>query len=316
MRNKLPVVLAIAAATQWAPLITDFVQAEDPAETSDDTVETISAQLQNHEDPDDVLEKSVNADTKYLNQDVNILMNPEVPSASIAEGNMRDTVYILDEDHEYVEISDQGKTGWVRKEMLSDSLQEIFDDVNQNMYVNTDNVSVYTKPDQNSTVLTVVNQNDPVILTGTSSEELYRITVNNQTGYIDKNALSYHALSFAERLSEIQTQPVTYTWSGAILNPSSGSVTGPSGKETYYNLDMSVVVSVMRSMGFNETDYPYWVRSDGAKMLGPYVMVAADLNAHPKGSVIDISLGKAIVADTGAFTTNGSGTAVDVAVTW
>lgn len=316
MRNKLPVVLAIAVATQWAPLMNDFVKAEDQTDASDETADTISAQLQDQEDPDDILAKSTNAEKKYLNQDTNLLMNPQVPSATSYEGKMRDTVYILDEENEYVEISDQGETGWVLKDTLSDSLAEIFDDVSGTMYVNNDNVSVYTQPDIQSKIMTTLNQNDPVTLTGTSTDDLYRINVNNQTGYIDKHALSDHALTFADRLADIEAQPVTYTWSGAILNPSSGSVIGPSGKETYYNLDMSGVISVMRSLGYDAVNYPYWIRADGAKMLGPYVMVAADLSAHPKGSIIDISLGQAIVADTGGFVNNGSGTKVDVAVTW
>ena len=316
MRNKLPVVLAIAVATQWAPLMSDFVKAEDQSDASDKTADTISAQLQDQEDPDDILAESTDAEKQYLNQDTNLLMNPQVPSATMKEGGKRDTVYVLDEENEYVEISDQGETGWVLKETLSDSLAEIFDDVSETMFVNNDNVSVYTQPDPQSRVMTVLNQNDPVTLTGTSTQDLYRINVNNQTGYINRNALSDHALTFSDLLAVIKAQPVTYSWTGAILNPSSGSVAGPSGKETYYNLDMSGVISGMRSLGFDAVNYPYWVRSDGAKMLGPYVMVAADLSAHPKGSIIDISLGQAIVADTGGFVNNGSGTKVDVAVTW
>ena len=38
-------------------------------------------------------------------------------------------------------------------------------------------------------------------------------------------------------------------WNGLPLTPARGSITGPSGKETYYNLNMSVCVSIMRGMG-------------------------------------------------------------------
>lgn len=90
---------------------------------------------------------------------------------------------------------------------------------------------------------------------------------------------------------------------------------GPSGKETFYNLNMNTVVGYMRDLGFSEEEYPYWVREDGAKMLGDYIMVAADLNIRPRGTIIDTSLGKAIVCDTGSFVeTNPE--QVDIAVDW
>ena len=57
----------------------------------------------------------------------------------------------------------------------------------------------------------------------------------------------------------------------------------------------------MRNMGFDEENYPYWVRDDGAKMLGNYIMCAADLNLRPRGSVVESSLGLALVCDTGGF---------------
>lgn len=96
------------------------------------------------------------------------------------------------------------------------------------------------------------------------------------------------------------------------LTPSSGVFYGPSGKETYYNLDMSGVISTMRGMGNNDE---YWVRMDGAKMLGDYIMVAADLNKHPRGSIVETSLGQGIVCDTGSFTYT-SDTQLDIATSW
>lgn len=94
-----------------------------------------------------------------------------------------------------------------------------------------------------------------------------------------------------------------------------GVFNGPSGKETYYNLKMDGVVNIMRNQGFSEAEYPYWVRDDGAKMLGDYVMVAADLNTRPRGSIVETSLGTAIVCDTGGFAQNNP-TQVDIAVNW
>lgn len=101
-------------------------------------------------------------------------------------------------------------------------------------------------------------------------------------------------------------------WKGPVLTKSRGTITGPSGKETYYNLNMDGVVSIMRGIG--NTD-EYWVRDDGCKMLGDYIMIAADLDIRPRGSLVDTSLGRGIVCDTGSFTNNDPNQ-IDIAVAW
>ncbi len=115
------------------------------------------------------------------------------------------------------------------------------------------------------------------------------------------------------------TMPTTTTtkssWTGDVLSKSKGVVNGPSGRETYYNLNMTSVINSMRRAGYSEAEYPYWVREDGVKMLGNYVMVAANYNIRPKGSIIESSLGAAIVCDTGGFVKHHP-TQIDVAVTW
>ena len=101
-------------------------------------------------------------------------------------------------------------------------------------------------------------------------------------------------------------------WTGTRLNAHIGTVMGPSGKETYYNLPMSGVVDIMRRKG--NTD-EYWVRSDGCKMLGDYIMVAADLSVQPRGSLVATSLGMGIVCDTGEFALTNP-YQIDIAVDW
>lgn len=97
------------------------------------------------------------------------------------------------------------------------------------------------------------------------------------------------------------------------LTKSGGVYYGPSGKETYYNLNMSGVIANAQNMGI---EGEYWVREDGCKMYGDYIICAADLNVHPRGSLVESSLGTCIVLDTGGFATNGSGVALDIAVDW
>lgn len=120
---------------------------------------------------------------------------------------------------------------------------------------------------------------------------------------------NYDAVSKA-----VNAQPSLMQYIGGQngLTPSAGVFYGPSGKETYYDLDMSGVISTMRGMGNNDE---YWVRMDGAKMLGDYIMVAADLNKHPRGSIVETSLGQGIVCDTGSFTYT-SDTQLDIATSW
>ena len=103
-----------------------------------------------------------------------------------------------------------------------------------------------------------------------------------------------------------------YVWDGDVINSYNGTVAGPNGKETYYNLRMSGVISIMENLGY---DYEYWVRDDGVKMYGPFIMVAADLDLRPRGSIIKTSLGWAMVCDTGEFT-NWNPTQLDIAVSW
>ena len=101
-------------------------------------------------------------------------------------------------------------------------------------------------------------------------------------------------------------------YKGPVLTRGRGTITGPSGKETYYNLNMAGVVKIMRRMGNNDE---YWVRDDGVKMLGDYVMVAANLNLRPRGSLVETSLGTGIVCDTGGFAKRNP-TQLDIATAW
>lgn len=100
-------------------------------------------------------------------------------------------------------------------------------------------------------------------------------------------------------------------WAYSKLTKEKGAVYGPSGKETFYNLDMTGVVYIMHLLGYKGD---YWVRSDGVKMFGDYIMCGADFSKHPRGSLIETSLGTAIVVDTGAFSL--SDVEVDIATAW
>ena len=99
---------------------------------------------------------------------------------------------------------------------------------------------------------------------------------------------------------------------GSHLTPSGGVFDGPSGLETYYNMDMSVIVQVAHSNGIGGE---YWIREDGCKMLGDYIICACNRDVHPYGSIVQTSLGAGISLDTGGFAANNP-TQIDIATNW
>lgn len=128
-------------------------------------------------------------------------------------------------------------------------------------------------------------------------------------GYVPYSSAGASKIEKSKKYKKIQG---SFKWNGSVINKSNGTVTGPSGKETYYNLPMGGVISIMRGMGNKDK---YWVRSDGCKMLGYYIMVAANLKRHPKGSIVKCSRGYAIVCDTGSFAYSNPDQ-LDIAVSW
>ena len=129
--------------------------------------------------------------------------------------------------------------------------------------------------------------------------------------------LLHEVNSFEDAVENLTPAHITLptTWKGKRLSRTAGVVNGPSGRETYYNMDMSFCISRMRRQGYSEKDYPYWVRDDGCKMLGQYVMVAANFRIRPLGTILETSVGWAIVVDTGGFVRQYP-KGIDVATTW
>ena len=105
------------------------------------------------------------------------------------------------------------------------------------------------------------------------------------------------------------------TWEGSVLTKAKGTNMGPAGRETYYNLPMGGCIKNMRDRGYDEEHYPVWTRDDGAKMFGKYVMIAANWKIRPLGTILETSMGWAIVVDTGEFVSEYP-YGVDIAVDW
>lgn len=126
-------------------------------------------------------------------------------------------------------------------------------------------------------------------------------------GMFDKSAARRAEAEAAEKkkvLEQQQQQNYSAPSGGGVLTPSSGVNWFNGRKETYYNLDMSGVIANAKNMGIQGD---YWVRGDGVKMYGNYVIVAAQMG---KGTIIETSLGTGIVLD---YCPAGT---IDIAVSW
>ncbi len=90
---------------------------------------------------------------------------------------------------------------------------------------------------------------------------------------------------------------ITYVYpEGDTLNPYDGINYHNGVLETYYDLPMEGLVDMVHALGIEGT---YWVREDGVKMWDDYVIVAADFDYEPRGTITETSLGTGIVLDTG-----------------
>lgn len=159
---------------------------------------------------------------------------------------------------------------------------------------------------------------DTVITSEVSFESSFETQIPQEME-TDRSGISM-AVSVASDFEEVEKpKPAEKIFTPSVsttnLDSFHGVFHGPSGKETYYNLPMSGVVKIMRRKGYDEQSYPYWVREDGVKMFGDYVMVAADLSTRPKGTILECSLGTAMVVDTGEFV-NTNPMQLDIAVAW
>ena len=179
------------------------------------------------------------------------------------------------------------------------------------------NVEVFTFKFENIESANTMNENELI-----SIEQLIRTDSGNPTTLPSENTDNENIAQTIKTDDKIETSnerifgadnPVPNH--GDHITQRGGVYYGPSGRETYYNLPMDGVVALMRDLGYSEEEYPYWVREDGAKMFGDYIMVAANLETRPKGTILDCSLGKAMVCDTGTFVETYPGQ-LDIAVDW
>lgn len=188
-------------------------------------------------------------------------------------------------------------------------------ELKKTLYVNNQ-ANVRVMPTTESEVLTKLNKGDDIKVTG-ETKKWYRIKYKDADAFISKDLCQATKPQEAKpqetkASSKKDNSSIPTEWSGKRLTKQAGTVQGPSGKETYYNLNMSGVVSRLHRMGYSGE---YWVRDDGVKMFGNYILVAASFDIRPIGTILPTSLGMGIVADTGGFARYNK-YQLDIATTW
>lgn len=178
------------------------------------------------------------------------------------------------------------------------------------------NIRDIRNSDDNSNISESASESEEVTL---SAEELAQMVIDNGINGDARKAELGDRYEEVQKWIDANYEPPTveyyepevdyYYPSGDVLTPDAGINYYNGVLETYYNMDMSGVVDWMHQLGY-EGDY--WVRSDGVKMFGNYVMVAADYDYEPKGTITETSLGLGIVCDTGL----GGWAWHDIATTW
>ena len=188
-------------------------------------------------------------------------------------------------------------------------------ELKKTLYVNNQ-ANVRVMPTTESEVLTKLNKGDDIKVTG-ETKKWYRIKYKDADAFISKDLCQdtkpqESKPQETKASSKKDNSSIPTEWSGKRLTKQAGTVQGPSGKETYYNLNMSGVVSRLHRMGYSGE---YWVRDDGVKMFGNYILVAASFDIRPIGTILPTSLGMGIVADTGGFARYNK-YQLDIATTW
>lgn len=174
---------------------------------------------------------------------------------------------------------------------------------NKTLYAK-DNIIIYSSTDTGSEKISTFIPDQKIKVQKISSDKKWlQVIYKMRKRYISANDTS------------LKQSKSKKAYKGKRLTERAGVCYGPSGRETYYNMRMDNVVSIMRNKGYSSSKYSYWIRDDGAKMLGKYVIIAANLKLRPKGTLVKTSLGVGIVCDTGGFARRNP-TGIDIAVNW
>ena len=278
----------------------------------------IGAVLENNTNSDNKVEVSterVIAD-KYatLNQTLTPDVSIEKTDVVIVTASLDDIAVKEDTETNQLNSVEEKEEDTKDLEVVDTDVKEL----KKTLYVNNQ-ANVRVMPTTESEVLTKLNKGDDIKVTG-ETKKWYRIKYKDADAFISKDLCQAtkpqeskpQETKASRTSSKKDNSSIPTEWSGKRLTKQAGTVQGPSGKETYYNLNMSGIVSRLHRMGYSGE---YWVRDDGVKMFGNYILVAASFDIRPIGTILPTSLGMGIVADTGGFARYNK-YQLDIATTW
>lgn len=273
----------------------------------------IGAVLENNTDNKNTVNKEDVSTERVIADKYATLNQTLTPDVSIEKTDVVIVTASLDD----IAVKEDTETNQLNTEDTKDL--EVVDtnvkELKKTLYVNNQ-ANVRVMPTTESEVLTKLNKGDDIKVTG-ETKKWYRIKYKDADAFISKDLCQATKPQEAKpqetkASSKKDNSSIPTEWSGKRLTKQAGTVQGPSGKETYYNLNMSGVVSRLHRMGYSGE---YWVRDDGVKMFGNYILVAASFDIRPIGTILPTSLGMGIVADTGGFARYNK-YQLDIATTW
>lgn len=160
------------------------------------------------------------------------------------------------------------------------------------------------------------------ILDRVLSKQQIVVTVSgNETGEIVTETAQISEVNvkvedFTTKPKGTENEPIEVVYQPTgVLTPQAGVNWYGDQKETYYNLPMTICAEYARQRIEGMENAEEWINESGCKMLGDYIMIAANQEVHPYGSLVETSLGTGIVVDTGGFALTNPNQ-VDIAVNW
>ena len=268
------------------------------------------------EKKDELTEDSKTYIPIYALKDLNVYFDMTKTSSVVKTYPIGSEIYAFGEkitpDNERFFVTDEG---YIKHSDCTYNEENVFYPEERVFYA-TKNAPMYEAPNKDAIIVEYLSLNEEVAVSGYNKNNFYRVSEQSWLYVnIEDMMLEPYVEPEPDPNPEIieTTSTSNYTApSGGGLTPSAGVYQGPSGKETYYNLDMSGVIAIAQGAGISGN---YWVRSDGVKMYGDYVICACGFTVRPRGTIVETSLGTGICLDTGGFAENDP-YQIDIAVNW
>ncbi|MBO5478349.1 MAG: C40 family peptidase [Clostridia bacterium] len=168
------------------------------------------------EEPTNEIEIKI-GDKLYTKSELQVFLRPLLNSMKIETLSKNQEVSVIEVTNKWVYVSVNGKTGWIRKELLATTDQnqtgetskedkkEETNYINKTGYVTSDGINFREEPNTDSKVLKTFLQNAKVTIL-LEEGDWYKVKNNDQVGYILKMYVSEKKVTVTSRSSETRTQ--------------------------------------------------------------------------------------------------------------